>query len=127
MAQKPVSVMLPRPASTSAFSLSIHAVLLPIAVTEAGRGSDFQNSCILLCLRAQDLCDHTYISAELSGRNGDSEVGNSEKRMRILLVQYCGEWIITARLESHNTGVLRHVFVILKHFSFYSGPDTGLS
>lgn len=113
--------------STSARGLSLHAVLLPVAVMKAARGSDPQNRCVLLCSRVQDLCDHTYISAKLSGRNGDSEVGNSEKRMRLLLVQYCGEWIITARLESHNTGVLRRVFVILKHLSFYSDPDTGLS
>lgn len=73
------------------------------------------------------VCDHSYISARLSGRNSSSKVRNSEKRMRILLVQYCGEWIITARLESHNMSVLRRVFVILKHLSFYSGPDTGLS
>lgn len=102
-------------------------MLLPIAVTEAARGSDLQNCCILLYSRVQDLCDHAYISAELGGSNGDSEVGNSEKKMRMLLVQYCGEWIITVRLEFHNTGVLRRVFVILKHLSFYSGPDTGLS
>ena len=115
-----------------AFSLPLHDAPLPSTVTEAAKGSNLQ-SCLTLqlplcrCSGVQGVCEPVYISAKLSGRNSNSEARNSEERMRTLLVQYCGEWIIIARLESHNTGDLRHVFVILKHLSFYSGPDTGLS